>query len=128
LNLVAFKYLQTVDPSKPEDWNGFVYYMEKVRNVLIVDAQPGSLIITVKCTSLEILEELWNDYCTGRLNKMAQKFLVTADILMALGLTAVKLTTTILVEEYSACREYFLQRLGEYKGLVNVVEAQWPRG
>ena len=96
--------------------------------MLIVDAQPGSLIITVKCTSLEILEELWNDYCTGRLNKMAQKFLVTADILMALGLTAVKLTTTILVEEYSACREYFLQRLGEYKGLVNVVEAQWPRG
>ena len=90
--------------------------MEKVRNVLIVDAQPGSLIITVKCPSLEILEELWNDYCTGRLNEMVQKFLVTADILMALGLTAVKLTTTILDEDYRACREYFIQRLGEFKG------------
>jgi len=119
LNLVAFKYLQTVDPSKLEDLNGFVYYMEKVRNVLIVDAQPGSLIITVKCPSLEILEELWNDYCTGRLNETAQKFLVTAEILMALGLRAVKLTTTILDEEYRACREYFVQRLGEFKGLVN---------
>ena len=107
LNLVAFKYLQTVDPSKPEDFNGFVYYMEKVRNVLIVDAQPGSLILTVKCPSLGILEELWNDYCTGRLNEMAQKFLVTAEILIELGLIAVKLTTTILEEDYRACREYF---------------------
>jgi len=119
LNLVAFKYLQTVDPSKPEDFNGFVYYMEKIRNVLIVDAQPGSLILTVKCPSLGILEELWNDYCTGRLNEIAQKFLVTAEILMELGLIAVKLTTTILDEDYRACREYFVQRLGEFKGFVH---------
>ena len=118
LNLVAFKYLQTVDPSKP-DLNGFVYYMEKVRNVLIVDAQPGSLILTLKCPSLEILEELWNDYCTGHLNEMAQKFLVTVELLMALGLTAVKLTTTILHEEYRACREDFVQRLGEFEGVVH---------
>lgn len=119
LNLVAFKYLQTVDPSKPEDLNGFIYYMEKVRNVLIVDAQPGSLILTVKCPSLETLEELWNDYCTGHLNEMAQKFLVTADILKMLGLTEVKLTVTILDEEYRACREYFVQFLGEFMGLVH---------
>lgn len=119
LNLVAFKYLQTIDPSKPEDLNGFVYYMEKVRNVLIVDARTGSLILTVKCPSLETLEELWNDYFTGHLNEMAQKFLVTADILKELGLTEVKLTTTILDEEYRACREYFVQRLGEVMGLVH---------
>lgn len=87
--------------------------------MLIVDAQPGSLILTVKCPSLEILEELWNDYCTGRLNEMAQKFLVTVDILIALGLTAVKLTTTILDEDYRASREYFVQRLGEFKDLVH---------
>ena len=87
--------------------------------MLIVDAQPGSLILTVKCPSLEILEELWNDYCTGRLNEMAQKFLVTVDILIALGLTAVRLTTTILDEDYRACREYFVLRLGEFKGLVH---------
>ena len=95
--------------------------MEKVRNVLIVGAEPGSLILTVKCPSLEILEELWNDYCTGRLNEMAQKFLVTMDILIALGLTAVKLTTTILDEDYRACRKYFVQRLAEFKGwFINI--------
>ena len=112
LNLAASKYLQTIDPSKPEDLNGFVYYLKEVRKVLILDTQSGSLIITVECSSLEILDELWDDYCTGYLNEMAQTFLVTEDLLKVLGLIEVKLTTTILEEEYRACREYFLQHPG----------------
>ena len=113
LNLAAFKYLQTIDPSKPEDMNGFVYYLEKVRKVLIVDTKQGSLIITVECSSMEILDGLWIDYCTGYLDGMAQKYLVTEEILNELGLIAVKLTTTILGEEYITCRNYFLQLEGE---------------
>ena len=113
LNLAAFKYLQTIDPSRPEDLNGFVYYLEKVRNVLIVGAKQGSLIITVECSSLEILDDLWIDYCTGYLDKMAQKYLVTEEILKELGLDSVKLTTTILEEEFITCRNYFLQLGGE---------------
>ena len=120
LNLAAFKYLQTIDPSKPEDMNGFVYYLEKVRNVLIVEAKQGSLIITVECSSLEILDGLWIDYCTGYLDEMAQKYLVTEQILNELGLNAVKLTTTILEEEYISCRNYFLQLSGEFKVLFPV--------
>jgi len=83
--------------------------LEKVRKTLIVDTQSGSLIITVECRSLEMLDELWSDYCTGFLNEMAQIFLVTEEILRELGLTEVKLTTTILEEEYRACQEYLLQ-------------------
>ena len=105
LNLAAHKYLQTIDPSKPEDLNGFVYYLEKVRKVLIVDTQSGSLIITVECKSQEILEGLWEDYCVGYLNEMAQKFLVTEELLKELGLTEVKLTTTIPEEDYRNCQE-----------------------
>ena len=114
MNLAASKYLQAIDPSKPEDLNGFVYYLEKVRKVLIVDTQSGSLIITVECSSLEILEGLWEDYCTGYFIEMAQKYLVTDDILKELGLTAVKLATTILEEEYRACREQLIQYSGEF--------------
>ena len=99
LNFIAFKYFQSVDPSKPEELNGYLQYLKEVRKVLFVDAQPGSLIITVKCSSLQILEELWKDYCTGHLNKVAQKFLVTEDLLKAVGLVAVKLKTTIAEEE-----------------------------
>jgi len=105
LNLAAYKYLQTTDVCKPKDVNGFVYYLEHVRKVVIVDVQPGSLIITVECGSLQILKELWHDYCTGYVSKMAQKFLVTKDILWELGLWKVQLSTSIPRENYRACHD-----------------------
>ncbi|KAJ7388941.1 hypothetical protein OS493_034872 [Desmophyllum pertusum] len=61
-----------------------------VRKVLIVDTKSGSLIITVECSSLEILDGLWDDYCAGHLSEMAQKFLVTEDVMKELGVTEVK--------------------------------------
>lgn len=113
LSFIALKYFKVVDPSKQEELNAYLKYLIDVRKVLFVDAQLGSLIITVECTSLEILEGLWKDYCSGHLNKMAQKHLITGDILKEFGLTEVKLKTTILQEEYTACQEYFLQSAGE---------------
>lgn len=107
-NLMAGKYLTTVNPSTPEEFNGFLEYMEKVRKVILVDFKTGSLIITAECSSLEILDELWKAHCTGTLNKMAQS-LVTEDVLKTFGLTEVKLITTIVEEEYEACREVFLK-------------------
>ena len=108
MNFIAFNYFQAVDPSKPEELNGYLQYLKDVRQDLFVDAQTGSLIITVECNSLEILEGLWNDYNTGDLNEMAQKFLVTDHIFKEFGQTGVKLTTTILMKEYKACREHLL--------------------
>ena len=90
--------------------------MEKVRKVLIVGAKQGGLIITVECNSLEILDGLWEDYCKGHVKEMAQKYLVTEEVLKEFGLTEVKLTTTILKEEYRACREHLFHFLGELKG------------
>jgi len=110
LSFIAFKCFQNVDPSKPEELNDYLKYMRDVRELLIVNVQEGSLIITVECSSLEILEGLWEDYRTGHLNDMAQKYLVTEDILKELGLIEVKLMTTILEDEYRACREYFIQK------------------
>ncbi|KAL9959086.1 hypothetical protein ACROYT_G036168 [Oculina patagonica] len=109
LNFIAYKYFQAVDPSNPEELNGYLQYLRDVRSVLFVNAQEGSLIITLECSSLEILEELWKDYASGHLNEMAQKFLVTKEVLREFGLIAVKLTTTILEEEYTAGRQYFIQ-------------------
>lgn len=105
LDLAMYKHLQTTDSSKPEDVNGFVYYLEHVRKVVIVDVQPGSLIITVECGSLQVLEELWHDYCTGFVSKMAQKYLLTKDVLNELGLSKVKFSTSIPMERYKACHD-----------------------
>ena len=108
LNLIADNYLTKLNPSTQEEFNGFVEYMLKVRKVIVVDTKTGSLIITAECSSLEILDELWKAHCTGTLNKMAQS-LVTEDVLKTFGLTEVKLITTIVEEEYEACREVFLK-------------------
>ncbi len=113
LNLAAFKYLETTDAS-----NGFVHYLKK-RNVEIVDVQAGSLIITVKCGSQQILDKLWNDYCAGVVNEMAHQYLVTKEILNELGLTEVKLTTAIPEKEANAYQKQLQDfSSGEVFGLL----------
>ena len=91
LDLIASKYLNNLNPSTPEDFNGFIRFMKEVRDVILVDCKPGSLIITVECGSLKILEELWQDYCTGNLGRVVQECLVTEDILKELGLSEIKI-------------------------------------
>ena len=118
LNLIASTYFKKLDPSTPEEFNKFIQYMEQVRKVLIVGVKTGSLEVIVQCNSLEVLEGLWEDYSTGHLNEMAQKFLVTGRILRAFGLAEVKLTTTIKQREYKACRELFSKIRGMF---INVV-------
>ena len=115
VNLIAEKYIQTIDLSNPEGLNGFLEYMEKVRQTIVIDVKKGSLIITVQCSSLHILDELWEDYCTGHLKEVAQRFLVTDDVLKELGVDAVQLTVTINEEEYRAYRKYLLGHEGGYE-------------
>ena len=107
LNFIAHKCFKVIDQSKPEELNGFVRYLKKVRKVLVLDAHSGSLILTALCRSLEILDSLWYDYRTGHLNDMAQKYLVTKEVLKEFDLTELKLTTTIQGKEYMAVRKFF---------------------
>ena len=72
----------------------------------------GSLIITVSCGSLEVLEELWKEYRTGHLNKVIQATLVTAEVLEKLNLKAVKLRTIISEEDYLSYREFLQNSSG----------------
>ena len=109
LNLIADNYTNALNPASREEFNSFLQYMEQVRQLLIVDAKEGSLIITTECSSLKILDELWKAHCTGTLNRVTQS-LVTRDVLKTFGLTEVKLITTIVEEEYKACREVFLKQ------------------
>ena len=114
MNFIARKYFQTVDTTKPEERNEFLKFLADARKILVLKAQSGSLILTLLCRSLEILDALWYDYCTGHLNDMAQKHLVTKDVLKEFELTELKLITTIQREEYMAARKYFQQGSGEH--------------
>ena len=93
----------------------FVSIISNIRQLLIVDNKRGSLIITVRCNSLQILEGLWEDYCAGHLQEVAQRYLVTKDILKELGVDELQLTVTINEEEYRACQKRLLRHEGRYQ-------------
>ena len=115
MSLVADNYLQAIQPSNLDELNGFHRYLRETRQLLIVDNKSGSLIITVQACSLYILDELWKDYCTGNLQEVAQRYLVTDDILQQWGLDSVQLTLTISEEAYKAYRKTFLENEGMNK-------------
>ena len=112
-NKIAESCFQHVDPSNPEQLNGYICYLERVRKVLLLHVETGSLIITVEVGSEGILEELWQDYQKGHLNEMAQTFLVTEDLLEEFGLIEFKLTTFIAEGEYKACQQFFSGKLNK---------------
>ena len=89
----------------------FEYLKSKV-GVHVHDWKPGSLIVTVSCSSLEVLEELWKEYRTGHLNEMVQATLVSAEVLEKLELSEVKLRTIISEEEYLSYKDFLKNRSG----------------
>ena len=103
LRLIAFSYLQATQPSSKDDFESFLEYMEKMR-LNITGVSFGSLLVTVKCDSLHILERLWEDYSSGHLGEVVQRCFVTEEILTELSLAELKLETTISEEEYKACK------------------------
>jgi len=103
LNLAVYKHLQTTKAFNPEDKGSFLYYLKHERKVAILDIQPGSLIITVECSSLQKLEELWDDFCTSYVSKVVKKCLLTKGMLSELGLSKVKFSTSIPKEKYETC-------------------------
>ena len=103
---IAGNYLQTTPPQSPEERNSFKEYMKEMR-LIITGVSVGSLVITVKCESLMILEDLWTDYLSGHLGEVVQNCFVTEKILKELNLAELRLKTTMDIEEYNACKMFF---------------------
>ena len=92
------------------------YYAYLCGHLLLVDTkiEKSSIKITVKCCTLEILERLWDDYCSGRLNAEAEKCLITENVKEELGMETIKLATTILEEDYLACKSSLMETAGTF--------------
>ena len=91
----------------------FLRYLGEKLNVTVQHHDLGSLLITVECSSLQILEGLWKDYSSGHLNEVAQETLVTAEVLEKLDLTEVRLKTFISEEEYKKGKKIFMEHSGK---------------
>ena len=92
------------DLSSFEGLEDFYLYLRGYLSLVDIEFQKSSIKITVKCCTLEILERLWDDYCSGRLNAEAEKCLITENVKEELGMETIKLATTILKEDYLACK------------------------
>ena len=103
---IALNYLKTIPPQSREEHNIFKEYLRDIK-VIIKDVSEGSLVITVKCESLQSLEKLWTDYSSGHLGEMVQNCFVTEKILKEHNLTELRLKTTMDREEYNATKVYF---------------------
>ena len=109
LCLIAMNYLDTTPAQSRDERNEFKEYLQEMK-VFIIGVSVGSLVITVKCDSLSSLEELWEDYSCGLLDKMVRDCFVTEKILKELNLAELKLKTTMDTEEYNAYKLYFLEK------------------
>ena len=105
--------IQKSDPHKQEDRHKFLLHLVEKLRLKIKDVRISSLHITVRCTSLEILENLWHDYTSGALNKAAQRYLVTDEVLDLYNLRELKLLTNIDEEEYRRCKAQLTEIEGQ---------------
>ena len=105
---IVRNYLQTTPPRSSEEHNRFKEYVKEMR-LIITGVAVGSLVITVKCDSLIILEELWTDYSSGHLGEVVQNCFVTEKILKELNVAELRLKTTMDIEEYNACKMFFVK-------------------
>ena len=112
LGFIAVNYIQTTPPGNADERNDFLTYLEKAKAIL-KGTDTGSLVITVKCDSLQILERLWKDYLSGHLGEVIQRSFVTEELLTEFSLAELKLETTISEEEYRACKAYLEKDLSE---------------
>ena len=114
---------QQENPAEVDMWNVIMSFKDSfsalfryVRNKLnatVEDIELGSLSITVRCSSLQILEGLWKDYISGHLTQVVQETLVTHEVLQILGLDELKLKVFISEEEYENGKKVFAVSSGE---------------
>ena len=83
-------------------------------------ASEDTIRIAVQCDNVEILERLWEDYCTGRLNATARNMFLTDDIKRRFHVESVNLKTTILKEDYLACKKFLLNRTRKWRQIFYV--------
>ena len=119
LMLQASKFMESRNYSKVKvtGVRAFVEFLEKAYDVTRVALNKGFLIISRNCKTSKGLDQLWNDYLSGHLNKVAERYLVTEEVKTKLNLRKINLKTSIEEKNYLNCRKILLESSGEYQCL-----------
>ena len=111
----TYKKFQDHSTDKQKGVGAMTESIIKTYELLLENVLMGSLIIVFNCLSIESLEHLWRDYLSGRLDEIAEQYLVTEEMKEKLNLEAISLQTTIKYENYLNCRKVLLEHSGEYR-------------
>ncbi|XP_044179117.1 uncharacterized protein LOC122960730 [Acropora millepora] len=111
LMLQASKFMESRNYSKVKvtGVRAFVEFLEKAYDVTRVGLNKGFPIISPNCKTLKGLDQLWNDYLSGHLNKVAERYLVTEEVKTKLNLRKINLKTSIEEKNYLNCRKILLE-------------------
>ena len=109
--VLSEEFLEAAAAEAPvEELPHYLQNIKGIRGSRPTEANGNTLRVAVECHNLEMLEHLWNDYCSGHLNSVAEKCLLTDDIKRRFHVESVKFRTTILEDDYLACKEFLLNR------------------
>ena len=100
----------------------FCHYLRENLDLELSDKKPGSLILTVHCRTLEILERLWNDYHSGHLDEVAKEFFLREEATKTkeergekseVYVDTISLETSISKEDYLRCKKFLTEISGK---------------
>ncbi|XP_044175482.1 uncharacterized protein LOC122958619 [Acropora millepora] len=87
----------------------FTSLLTKIYKVIVLHVCTGSIVVSLRCPTLESLEHLRSDYRSGDLDKLAERYLVTDEIKKKLNLETIYLETTIDEENYFNCKRALME-------------------
>ncbi|XP_015761223.1 PREDICTED: uncharacterized protein LOC107340384 [Acropora digitifera] len=87
----------------------FLEFLKEAYKVFPHALNKGSLIVSLNCKTLKGLDQLWNDYLFGHINKVAERYLVTDEMKTKLNLRKINFQTSIEEENYLKCRKVLLE-------------------
>ena len=86
-----------------EGLQSFINHLITTYEVVLDSVKKGSVVIILDCPTLESLELLWSDYHSGHLERVAERYLISAEIKKKLNLETICLKTSIEKESYLNC-------------------------
>ena len=99
-----------------ESFKSLTDHLIAAYDVRLISVRKGSIVIILECPTLESLEHLWGDYCSGHLDKVAEGYLVRDEIKEKLNLETICLETTIDEENYLNCKKALMELPGTCSG------------
>ncbi|XP_044172459.1 uncharacterized protein LOC122956826, partial [Acropora millepora] len=98
----------------------FIDFLISDYEVVLIGVGKGSVIIILECIALKSLERVWNDYVSGRLDEVAEGYLVTHKMKKELKLETNCLKTTIHKENYLNCKKALMELPSTYSDAAHL--------